>query len=74
MRIRGLGGNWKEIPHRCCKCVNSAEKNLDATAYMASCMVAVEVENKVGVNFLTIDGYFKVIGVPCTAASPSLHC
>ncbi len=40
--------------------VNSAEKSLDTTAFVASWMVAVEVENNVGVSFLTIDGCFKV--------------
>ncbi len=43
-------------------CVNSDEKNLDVTAYMASWMVAVGAENNVGVNFLTIDECFKVTG------------
>ncbi len=43
-------------------CVNSAEKNLDVTAYMASWMAAVGVENNVGVNLLTIDECFKVTG------------
>ncbi len=32
-------------------CVNSAEKSLDAAAFVASWMVAVEVENNVGVVF-----------------------
>ncbi len=41
-------------------CVKSAEKTLDLTAFVASWMVAVEVENNVGVSFHTIDGCFKV--------------
>ncbi len=41
-------------------CVYSAEKSLDTTAFVASWMVAVEVENNDGVSFLTIDGCFKV--------------
>ncbi len=40
-------------------CVNSAEKDLDTTAFVASWMVAVEVENNVSVSYLTIDGCFK---------------
>ncbi len=36
--------------------VNSAEKSLDTTAFVAIWMVAVEVENNVGVSSLTIDG------------------
>ncbi len=40
-------------------CVNSAEKSLDTTAFVASWMIAVEVENKVGVISLTIDRCLK---------------
>ncbi len=36
-------------------CVNSAEKSFDTTAFVASWMVAVEVENNVGGSFLTTD-------------------
>ncbi len=41
-------------------CVYSAEKSLDTAAFVASWMVAVEVENNDGVSFLTIDGCLKV--------------
>ncbi len=34
-------------------CVDSAEKSHDTTAFVANWMVAVEVENIVGVSFLT---------------------
>ncbi len=43
-------------------CVNSAEKSPDSTDFVASWMVAVEVENNAGVSFLTIDKCFKVTG------------
>ncbi len=39
---------------------NYAEKSLDTTAFVARWMVAIEVENNVGVSFLTINGCFKV--------------
>ncbi len=39
----------------------SAEKSLDKTAFVASWTFTVEVENNVGVSFLTINGCFKVI-------------
>ncbi len=39
-------------------CVNSDSP--DTIAFVASWMVAVEVENNFGVSFLTIDGCLKV--------------
>ncbi len=41
-------------------CFNYAEQSLDSSAFVASWMVAVEVENNVGVSFLTIDRYVKI--------------
>ncbi len=44
-------------PHHCC---NSTEKSLDTTAFVASLVLAVEMENNDGVSFLTIGGCFDI--------------
>ncbi len=36
-------------------CVNSTEKSLDTTVFVASWVIAVKMENNDGVSFLTID-------------------
>ncbi len=41
-------------------CVNSAEKSLDTTAFVASWVVAVVREDDIGVSSLTLDGCFEV--------------
>ncbi len=41
-------------------CVNSAEKNLDTTAPVASLVVAVVMEDDIGVSSLTVDRCFEV--------------
>ncbi len=40
--------------------VNSAEKYFDATTFVASWVVSVEMDNNVGVRFLAVDGWFEV--------------
>ncbi len=41
-------------------CVNSTEKSLDTTAFVATLVLAVEMENNDGVSFLTIGGCFEI--------------
>ncbi len=41
--------------------VNSAEMSLYTTAFLASCVVAVEMENNDGVIFLAVDGCFPKV-------------